>query len=75
MKKNKKPVYETPVLIPLGELARGAGAKPVPPNSCNSGTSAAQNCRGGGGVTATKPQCKNGSNASSSCLSGFAITP
>ena len=25
MNENKKPVYETPVIIELGELARGAG--------------------------------------------------
>ena len=76
MKKNKKITYETPIIVPLGELARGSGAKPSPPNSCTSGNSAGQNCRSGGGVaSSTKPQCKNGSQATGNCLSGAVIGP
>ena len=75
MKKDKKTTYETPIIVPLGEFARGSGAKPSPPNSCNSGTGALQNCKSGGGVTAAKPQCRGGSNASGSCVSGVIIAP
>ena len=75
MKKNKKPVYETPVLIPLGELARGSGAPPTSGASCKPGSLASQNCKGGGGVATTKPQCKNGSQATGNCLSGAVIGP
>ena len=71
MKKNKKPVYETPVLIPLGELARGSGAKPT----CAAGN-VADSCTGGNrAVPTTRPQCKNGSAASSRCISGAGIIP
>ena len=71
MKKNKKTIYETPVIIPLGELARGSGAKPV----CDAGNNATS-CGGGNRVPPiTKPQCKNGSVASANCASGAGVVP
>lgn len=74
MKKNKKTIYETPIIIPLGELARGSGAKPTGPSSCKPGGTATKNCAGGGSV-GTKPQCKNGSAASNRCTSGASGPP
>ena len=75
MKKNKKIVYETPTLIPLGELARGLGAKP--PKPCANGNKADLACGAGTsfGVIIPKPQCKNGSLATGRCASGASGTP
>jgi hypothetical protein len=46
MKKNnkKKPAYETPKIIPLGELIKSAGGL----TSCKSGTNAKNVCTTGG---------------------------
>ena len=65
--KDKKPVYETPLIIPLGELARGAGAKPpVVPPPCRTGNNATLTCVTGGAATTN---CQNGAYANR-CASG-----
>jgi hypothetical protein len=69
---DKKP-YETPVIIPLGDLARGSGQK-VPPNNCPNGNSATKACRpgiGGGGAN----NCPNGTGATKRCTSGSGVLP
>ena len=59
MKRDKKPTYEKPIIMPLGELAQGMGAcTPVGsnptgpgggPSQCTEGSVAAiGSCRGGG---------------------------
>jgi hypothetical protein len=42
--KDKKPVYEAPKIIPLGDLIKSTGAL----TSCRSGTNAKNVCRTGG---------------------------
>jgi len=71
--KKKKSKYETPVILPLGELARGSGMPPNPPSACSTGTGAGKNCKSGGGVVKEKPNCSGGSNASTSCVSGVGV--
>lgn len=71
--KKKKNKYETPVMLPLGELARGSGAPPAPPSNCGTGSTAVKNCKSGAGVTKEKPNCSGGSNASTSCVSGVGV--
>jgi len=72
MKKNKKTIYETPIIIPLGELARGSGAKPIRP--CTSGGGAKDSCSGGSGVPPQDSNnCNNGSVASKRCTSGTGV--
>jgi hypothetical protein len=64
MKKHKK-AYETPVILPLGELARGLGAP------CNAGSVPTGQCAGGAGVPPAA--CANGGRASgtgSTCTKG-----
>ena len=63
MTKNKKPVYETPVIMPLGELARGLGA------ACKSGSAPTGTCRDGGGVPPSGT-CGKGLKAGSGCGNG-----
>lgn len=55
--KKKKPTYEAPKVMPLGELAKGEG------QSCHSGGSAS-NCSTGG--TASN-LCNRGSTAGNRC--------
>ena len=63
MKKNKKPVYETPALIPLGELAKGLGV------ACNPvGSSPTGQCGGGGAVPPA--DCYTGGRAGTNCGNG-----
>jgi hypothetical protein len=64
MKKNKKPVYETPALIPLGELAKGLGVACNPVGSAPSGQ-----CGGGTQVPPQVP-CTKGGQALVSCGKG-----
>jgi hypothetical protein len=64
MKKNKKIPYESPVIIPLGELARGFGA------NCKNG-SAASKCSPGSGVP--PPVCSRGTKAGITCNKGSAV--
>jgi hypothetical protein len=51
-----KPKYETPTIVPLGELAKGIGTCAAvgssPDDSCGSGTSAPTSC-GGGNIAGT----------------------
>jgi hypothetical protein len=46
--KEQKPIYESPQIIPLGDLIKSTGAL----TSCKSGTNAKNVCRNGG---AAKP--------------------
>ena len=61
--KNDKPIYETPVIIPLGELVRGSGA------NCGTGSSPGDSKCGAGGI-ATGGKCQPGSSAGTKCQSG-----
>ena len=74
MKKNKKLVYEIPIIIPLGELARGAGAKP-PGRDCSSGNGAKAGCGTGSGGPPKTNNCNNGSTATTRCSSGGLVGP
>lgn len=58
-----KPRYQTPVVMPLGELAKGEG------QSCHSGGSAS-NCSVGGNAS---NNCNTGRTAGNRC--GFGQTP
>ena len=60
-KEKKKPTYEAPIAIPLGEMAQGVGA------NCKPGTAASGTC--GPGPLATS-NCKDGTNAPGSCAIG-----
>ena len=65
MKKNKKPAYESPAIIELGELARGAG-----PGACKPvGSGATGQC--GGGNTVPPTSCNpHGVQAGGCCDNG-----
>ena len=67
MKKNIRTTYETPIIIPLGELARGSGAKP--PKPCTNGNKADLAC-GAGTSFGVANNCKNGATATRRCISG-----
>ena len=67
MTKNKKPVYETPVIMPLGELARGLGA------ACKPGSSPTGTCNQGNGVPPR--DCTRGNKAGSTCNRGNQVGP
>lgn len=58
-KEKKKPTYEAPTVIPLGEIAQGIGANCQPGTGagggCANGPSAAQNCKEGFGANACAP--------------------
>ncbi|MBP1731110.1 MAG: hypothetical protein H6Q55_1539 [Deltaproteobacteria bacterium] len=57
-----KPKYEAPIVVPLGDLARGAGA-------CTAGSGDTDTCTDGGlALTA----CTNGTAATAACTSGGA---
>lgn len=56
MSMKKKTPYETPVILPLGELARGSGI-------CSNGS---QVSTGGG----SPQECTSGPNANSKCFTG-----
>jgi hypothetical protein len=58
--KQGKPTYQTPVVMPLGELAKGEG------QSCHSGGSAS-NCSVGGNAS---NNCNTGSTAGNRCAFG-----
>ena len=49
--KKKKPPYETPKIIPLGELIKGAGGL----TSCKSGTNAKNVCAVGAAAREQRP--------------------
>ena len=61
--KSAKASYETPVIIPLGELVRGSG-------NCSPGSSPTTRggqCRSGGTAGG---QCQNGTNPQKKCKAG-----
>ena len=60
-----KPTYQAPVVMPLGELAKGEGA------TCQTGGSASNRCRPGG---TARLSCANGSVAAGGCGSGTTPT-
>lgn len=59
--KKEKPTYQAPVVMPLGELAKGEGA------TCQTGGSASNRCRSG--ATASQ-NCVSGSVANGTCFIG-----
>ena len=65
--KNIKPLYETPVIVPLGELARGSG-------SCGIGSNpsdvAGGWCKDGANAYGTSGLCNNGTSAGKTCVQG-----
>ncbi len=65
-----KPKYEAPVVLPLGDLAKGIGATCKhggSASSCSDGAYAANNCKPG---AAALSRCANGGAASGKCRSG-----
>ena len=63
-----KSKYESPILVPLGEMAKGAG-------SCSTGSSGAPEvCNTGGTVTPSPPACTAGVTASTTCTAGGLAT-
>jgi hypothetical protein len=64
--KKTKPKYEAPIVVPLGEMARGAG-------DCSPGSGDTGTCTSvGGAATGT---CTHGVSASATCTNGVsAIT-
>ena len=63
MTDDKKNTYETPVIIPLGELARGLGAP------CNPGSVATGQCNTGPSVP-PYIDCTTGGQAGAICTNG-----
>jgi hypothetical protein len=59
--KNDKPTYQAPIVMPLGELAKGDGQA-----SCHSGGSAS-NCSVGGNAS---NNCNTGNTAGNPCFFG-----
>lgn len=71
--KSTKPKYESPILVPLGGMAKGAGV------ACSAGSSANTDCVAGGGAnpgfcqagtTATPGYCTAGITAQTACSDG-----
>ena len=67
MQKEKKIPYETPVIMPLGELARGLGV------ACRAGSTPTGTCSGGAGVP--PPDCRKGQKAGFTCDKGNQVGP
>ena len=65
MTKDKKPPYETPVIMPLGELARGFGAP------CRLGSVASNKCETGASVPPAV--CSRGQKAGGTCTKGGGV--
>jgi hypothetical protein len=63
MSKEKKPIYEIPIVMPLGELARGVGA------ACRPGSAPTGQCNAGAQITPLVP-CANGGQAGANCGKG-----
>ena len=59
-----KSKYESPVLVPLGEVAKGSGA--CTPGSAGTGAA----CTAGGAVGVNPINCTAGSNATDACTAG-----
>jgi hypothetical protein len=62
--KTTKPKYESPTVVPLGEMAKGSGA-------CSAGSAVPIDCSAGG--TATQ-DCTAGPTASRACTQGDIAT-
>ena len=69
----RKAKYESPAFVPLGAMAKGAGAE------CVAGSSAVGNCRAGtnadpgycqAGTTASPGYCTAGINPGTACTQG-----
>jgi hypothetical protein len=87
MDKKSKNKYETPVVVLLGETARGSGvcstgltptsdvidctAGPTATQDCSAGLSAYRNCTAG---TAALPACTAGVAATGACTAGGHVT-
>ena len=67
MTKDKKTPYETPTIIPLGELARGMG------KACRIGSSATGQCSDGAGIPPLT--CSKGIQAVPNCGKGSGVRP
>ena len=73
--------YESPIIVPLGEMAKGTGAycaaggTPTPPDTyCSAGTTTVSGNPGycSGGTTASPGYCSAGTTAGSYCTGGYA---
>ncbi len=63
-----KSKYEAPVLVPLGEIAKGSGA-------CAPGSGGAPvTCSAGTGVGVPDPACTAGADATTTCTAGTAAS-
>lgn len=76
--------YESPIIVPLGEMARGSGlcatGSSVAPGAncatggadagCSVGSSNVPACSAGGAVDAAPINCTAGSNATDACTAG-----
>lgn len=78
---NRKNKYETPVIIPLGELVQGSGGgicenggtvKGGSP-SCTNGPSPGNSCGFGQNLAGSQQNCSNGSAAAKRCVSGAGV--
>jgi len=69
MKKKEKRTYEAPVILPLGELARGLGAP------CPNGSSANPCGPGIGAKSQKPPPCQTGGKGGLTCANGPQFTP
>ncbi len=58
----EKPIYETPIVMPLGELAKGSGA------DCFEGNSAHDRCTVGNGAESFS--CSLGADYGTGCIHG-----
>ncbi len=67
-KSKKKPVYETPVIMPLAGLSEGSGQ--VVPN-CGLGSGASSRCQNGSSASA---RCIAGNYAVNTCSIGSGVT-
>lgn len=81
MSKNtsSKPIYETPVAIPLGDLSKVTGVSAAchsgaqAQGSCHYGTSAGASCHTGG--AASHASCHSGNYPGSTCNTGTSPQP
>jgi hypothetical protein len=63
MTKEKKPIYESPYVMPLGELARGVGV------ACRPGSAPTGQCNVGAQIP-PPVACTNGAKAGLGCTNG-----
>lgn len=65
MNQEQKPKYETPIVMPLGEMAVAEGGNDKP--KCNAGSAIGHQCKDGGRAFTI---CKDGGTAGASCDTG-----